>query len=215
MLPPGVELVCPDLLGHGALRDEPFRLGAALEAARSLVASAGGRRVVLVGDSLGGYIALLAAARAPEGIGAVVAGGCTWTMNGAAGELARASDLPVRALARLAGESRIERWLAAFVPRLTDRETAKAIVQSGLRLRSRSESLAELRGVDLVAEVRRIRVPIVFVNGARDWPTRAGEGALLRSAPHASVILAPRTGHGVGLLDPATFARAIASVVRS
>jgi pimeloyl-ACP methyl ester carboxylesterase len=182
----------------------------ALATVSRLVTQAGSRRVVLAGDSLGGYIALLAAARSSAPVRAIVAGGCTWSMAGIAGAIARASDVPVRLLESAAGDARLERWAAALVPRFTDAETAARIVRSGLRVRSRSESLSELAGLDLVALVRTLAVPIVFVNGALDWPTRAGERMLLRAARRAELVLGPRAGHGVGLLDPATFARALA-----
>jgi pimeloyl-ACP methyl ester carboxylesterase len=210
-LPSGLELWCPDLPGHGSRRDEPFVLARALATVAGLVERALPRRVVLAGDSLGGYVALLAAARSSGAIRAVVAGGCTWSMSGIAGAIARASGAPVRLLEEALGDVRLERWVARAVPRFTDAETADAIVRAGLRVRSRSESLAELAGLDLTAHVRTLNVPIVFVNGARDWPTRAGERALLRAAGRAELVLGPNVGHGVGLLDPAAFARALAS----
>jgi pimeloyl-ACP methyl ester carboxylesterase len=215
VLPGGVELWCPDLPGHGARRDEPFVLESALATVTALVTRAAPRRVILAGDSLGGYVALIAAARNTAGVAAVVAGGFTWSMAGIAGALARASDVPVRFLETFAGDARIERFVAASVPRFTDADTAAEIVRAGLRVRSRSESLAELAGLDLVAHVRTLRVPIVFVNGARDWPTRAGERMLLRAARDSVLVLGPHAGHGVGLLDPATFARALALAAAS
>ncbi|MBD5655925.1 MAG: hypothetical protein IAI50_12205, partial [Candidatus Eremiobacteraeota bacterium] len=159
-------------------------------------------------------VALAAAARAGDAIAGVVAGGCTWTMTGAAGALARASDLPVAALTKLVGPARMLAFAETLVPRVTDAPTARAIVAAGLRLEARGESLRELAGFDLVAIVREIRVPIAFVNGRYDWPTRAGEGGLLRAARDASLVIAPRCGHGVGILDPQTFARALDLISR-
>ncbi len=215
VLASGIELWCPDLPGHGSRGDEPFALESALVTVTGLVARARPRRVILAGDSLGGYVALLAAARSSDAVHAVVAGGCTWSMAGIAGALARASDAPVRLLETIVGDARLEQWLAASVARFTDAESAAEIVRLGLRVRSRSESLAELAGLDLVAHVRTLTVPIVFVNGARDWPTRAGERMLLRAAPRAALVLGPKAGHGVGLLDPSTFARAIETATAS
>jgi pimeloyl-ACP methyl ester carboxylesterase len=168
---------------------------------------------VLAGDSLGGYLALEAGARIPHGIGGIVAGGCTWSMTGLGGVLARASDLPARLLERVLGETRLEALGIAILRRFVGAECAQIIAAAGLRLRSRSESLDELRGVDLARLVAQIRVPIAFVNGANDWPTRAGEGALLAAAHSAERVIAPGVGHGVGLLAPGTFAVAIGSVV--
>jgi pimeloyl-ACP methyl ester carboxylesterase len=208
-LAPHLELWCPDLPGHGSRRDEPFEFEAALETVEALVASARPRRVVLAGDSLGGYLALAAGARIERGVAGIVAGGCTWSMTGFGGALARASDVPAALLAALVGEARLERLAARQLSRLTDEATAEAVAACGLRLRARGESLRELAGFDAVAVVRDVRAPIAFVNGARDWPTRAGEKALVRAALCASLTAVPHCGHGVGFFAPHAFARAI------
>jgi pimeloyl-ACP methyl ester carboxylesterase len=203
------EVLCPDLPGHGSRRSETFTLPAAIRAIASLVAHTLPRRAIVAGDSLGGYVALALAAREPEGVAGVVAGGCSWTMTGAHGTLARVSDVPVALLARAFGHERMLRASESLVRRVAAPQVAREIVTAGLRLESRSESLRELRGLDLVALVREIRVPIAFVNGRYDWPTRAGERTLLRAARDASLAISPRCGHGVGLLDAPFFARTI------
>ena len=213
VMPPGIELWCPDLPGHGGRRDEPFALASSLALVDALLAEAGPRRTVIAGDSLGGYLALAAAARADARVAGVVAGGCTWSMTGWRGALARASDGPPVFLERLVGSARLERVAATILPHLTDDATARAIVEIGLRVRARSESLDALRGMDVVALTRAIAVPIGFVNGMFDWPTRAGEGELLRANAGATVSLA-RTGHGVGFFAARAFANVIADVVR-
>jgi pimeloyl-ACP methyl ester carboxylesterase len=203
------EVWCPDLPGHGSRRSENFTLAGALEAVAALVADARPPHAIVAGDSLGGYVALASAARDPIGVAAVVAGGCTWTMTGAYGALARASDVPVALLTRAIGRDRMLRASESLVPLVADPDVAREIVGTGLRLESRSESLRELAGLDLVALVREIRVPIAFVNGRYDWPTRAGERALLHATSDASLAISPRCGHGVGLLDAPLFARTI------
>jgi pimeloyl-ACP methyl ester carboxylesterase len=206
------EVWCPDLPGHGSRRSESFTLSGALEAVASLVAQADLRRAIARGDSLGGYVALALAARDPESLAGIVAGGCTWSMTGARGALARASDVPVALLTRAIGRDRMLRACDALVPLVADPDVARAIVAAGLRVESRGESLRELAGLDPVALVREIRTPIAFVNGRYDWPTRAGERALLRAASDASLSISPRCGHGVGLLDAPFFARTIESL---
>jgi pimeloyl-ACP methyl ester carboxylesterase len=209
-LPARYELWCPDLPGHGARADEPFAFEAAIARVRATVDAAAPRRPILAGDSLGGYLALAVAARDRERcIAAVCAGGCTWTMTGAPGMLARASDLPFAALERVLGTARLERVARALLGRVTDAETAREIARAGLRLRARGESLRELRGFDLEATVRRIAVPIAIVNGAFDWPTRLGEGALARATERATITIVPNVGHGVGFFAAPAFAAAI------
>ncbi len=61
---PEMELVTPDLPGHGSRRDATFTTDAALASIDEGVRGGSpGQRVVLVGHSLGGYLAMLYAAR--------------------------------------------------------------------------------------------------------------------------------------------------------
>jgi len=209
-LPPGVELWAPDLPGHGSrATGEPFTLEAALALIAELVATATPRRPVLAGDSLGGYLALAAAARIPQGrLGGVVAGGCTWSMHGVAGALARLTDLPAALAERIVGPARANALLASAARRAADPETGRALAAAGMRAAARGESLRELRGLDLRALAARITVPVVFVNGRFDYPTRAGERGLLARAVHSRLLVADRCGHGVSLFAPGVFARA-------
>lgn len=210
-LAPDVELWTPDLPGHGARRDEPFTLAASFRTIDALAERAAPRRPILAGDSLGGYLALAAGARLGPAVAGIVAGGCTWSMHGFGGWLARASDVLPQALEHALGSKRIDALASALTRRVTDAATARAIVAGGLRSRARSESLRELAGMDLEPLVRAISAPIVFVNGRFDWPTRAGERDLLRAARDASLVIGS-SGHGVGIFDAPAFARAIETV---
>ncbi len=69
--------IAVDLPGHGERADEPFTLaGAADVVAGAIDAEAGGRAVV-VGLSLGGYVAMDVAARTPERVRGLVLAGAT------------------------------------------------------------------------------------------------------------------------------------------
>jgi len=211
-----VELWTPDLPGHGSRASgEPFELEAALAMVAELVAAAAPRRPVLAGDSLGGYLALAAAARTPQArLGGVVAGGCTWSMHGIAGALARLTDVPAAIAERIAGPARGNAFLAAAARRAADPETGRALVAAGMRSAARGESLRELRGLNVRALAASIVAPVVFVNGRFDYPTRAGERGLLALAVNSRLLVAERCGHGVSLFAPDVFARACELALR-
>ncbi len=61
-----VEVLAPDLPGHGLRADESFSLAQAVTDVERLVADAGERAVILGGHSLGGYAALCYAERYPD-----------------------------------------------------------------------------------------------------------------------------------------------------
>jgi pimeloyl-ACP methyl ester carboxylesterase len=202
----------PDLAGHGARRGEPFTYGGALADIDTWI-SACPEPPILVGDSLGGYLAIAAAARAGTRIAGVVAGGCTYPLDGAAGALSYCSDLVGDALVSLLGAVRIERWLERSFARLTARlevgADAEAIASRGFAIAMRGVTLRALIARDFIALARSIAVPTIYINGAFDYPIRFGERAFARATPGARVMIAPGVGHGAGLTRPRTFAEAV------
>jgi pimeloyl-ACP methyl ester carboxylesterase len=206
LLPPSITVIAPDLPGHGSRRDRPFTFGEALTLAADALDALAPRPTVVVGDSLGGYLALALAARTSRPLAGVVAGGCTYAIAGAGGLLARASGIAQDALVAIVGERIAERGLAAATRRIAAPAAADAVVAGGFRLAARGESLAELARYDTLADVRAVAAPIVFINGAWDWPLRSGEDTFLAAARMGSRIVVPRRGHGVGFTAPAAFA---------
>ena len=58
--------------------------------------------------------------------------------------------------------------------------------------------------LDLLAALGRIDVPLWFVNGQYDQ-LRANERLFQRIAPHAELIVVPRTSHLVSAMRPQVF----------
>src|SRR5689334_1905374 len=65
-LDPRLQVLAPDLPGHGSRRGERFTLEGAVETVRQAVEALAPAPVLLVGDSLGGYTALSSAAALPQ-----------------------------------------------------------------------------------------------------------------------------------------------------
>lgn len=209
-LPPHVRLWAPELPGHGAHANVPFTWDAAVAQILAVIDEAGEAPLVLAGDSLGGYLALAAAVRTSTPLAGIVAGGCTYALRGFGGALARASDVPVRALEALVGEARVARVFArAFASIVYDRAFAERVAARGLAIHSRTESLRELLGRDVLALVPNIAAPITFVNGAYDMPIVFGTRTYARAARRGRVAIIPCAGHAVSVLRPAEFAAEI------
>jgi pimeloyl-ACP methyl ester carboxylesterase len=60
------KMIAPDLPGHGELADTPFGFDSAIERIADVVRQHADGRAVVVGLSLGGYIAIECAARRPD-----------------------------------------------------------------------------------------------------------------------------------------------------
>lgn len=197
---PGVEVVAVDLPGHGQRRDEEFTWEGALATVRDAVAGAGDRPVVLAGHSLGGYVALGAAAgdARPDGL----------VLVGATGEPRGAGALVYRGFARLA---------LAVGPRRTGR-AASAVMRRLGAPPALADQLADGSGYDALPRVwdavmanaraellDRITCPVTFVNGQYDQ-MRLQVGAFLRHAPHARVVVVPGATHLLPLTHPEALA---------
>ncbi|MFS0854252.1 alpha/beta fold hydrolase [Microbacterium sp. 179-I 3D4 NHS] len=197
----GYAATAVDLPGHGTRRDEDFTLHEALHTIDVAVRTAAERGpVLLVGHSMGGLLSLAftGGADAPP-VAGLVAASCTSLPVGAGLAayrwIARAVDsLPDR------GRWISERMLAATIPL----ETRGDFGAGGYALDVQDIALASLSALDLAVAVERIAVPLWFVNGQYDQ-LRRHERLFCRLAPHAELIVVPRTTHLVTAMRPRVF----------
>ncbi|MFS0893951.1 alpha/beta fold hydrolase [Microbacterium sp. 179-I 3D3 NHS] len=190
-----------DLPGHGTRMDEEFTLDEALHTIDVAVrAAADAGPVLLVGHSMGGLLCLAytGGARRPP-VAGLVAAACTSLPRGgglAAYRLfARAVDsLPDRGLWLT------RRMLAATIPV----ETRSDFAAGGYALDMQDTALRSLAALDIATAVRRIDVPLWFVNGQYDQ-LRLNEPLFRRLAPRAEFVIVPRTTHLVTAMRPRIF----------
>lgn len=197
----GVTARALDLPGHGTRMAEPFTLDGALRTIDDAVREAAQRGpVLLVGHSMGGLLSLeyAGAADAPP-VAAVVAASCSALPRGPALAAYRAL---AGALDRLPGRGLwvTEQVLAATLPA----ETRGDYAAGGYALDAQATALKSLSTLDLAAAVARIEVPLWFVNGQFDQ-LRTHEALFRRLAPHAELIVVPRTTHLVTAMRPRVF----------
>ncbi len=203
ILPASVALIADDLPGHGERRDEPFDFASAVGGIIAAARSAG-PRTVLVGDSLGGYVVLAAGAQLGDAIAGVVAGSCTFAMRGLAEAVAHISLVPGMLVPPGA--------MRTLIYRICEPDVARAIETRGLAPAMRNVTMRALLGHDVLADVRAIRAPITFIVGGWDVPIVWNAARFARAAVAGQVIVEQNAPHGVGILRPAAFAGAIASM---
>ncbi|OLT17344.1 hypothetical protein BJF80_04210 [Serinicoccus sp. CUA-874] len=208
---PEIDLVTVDLPGHGARVAEPFTRESALATIGAAVAEAGGGAVgrgrppVLAGHSLGGYLAMMWAARHPDALGGLVLVGASADPRGPLTGVYRgfARALPVLGADRTAGAANaLMRLLGArgeHADALPD-GAAYAALPAAWDLVMR-EARPEL--------LRAVRCPVTIVNGQLDQ-MRIHAGRFARAAGGARVVTVPAATH----LMPSTHAEAVASTLR-
>ena len=168
-----------DLPGHGTRAGERFSLDGAVAAIDDAVRSFA-VAPLLVGLSLGGYASLAYAGRNGDRVAGVVLAGCSTETRGK----------PLRFYGRVSGA-------------LDD-----ALAFGGGTWHVVTDMLGALAGYSSLADLRRLRLPVWLVNGARD-PLRLDERRYLRAAPAARLTVVPRAGHDVNLHAPVAFNRVL------
>ncbi|WP_168217766.1 alpha/beta fold hydrolase [Occultella kanbiaonis] len=196
----GRRVVAVDLPAHGKRMDEPFTLAGARAAIDEAVAELPGPHVV-VGLSMGGYIALHWAARAERPPAAILAASCCTQPSGAALAGYRAVAGAIEALPDQG------RFLGNTMARLTlSPDAARDVNAGGVPWGVMGQALTAMNEVDTLADLATIEAPIWFVNGAWDH-FRTQERRFVAAAQYAQLCVVPGAGHLVSLDRPEAFAR--------
>ena len=191
-----------DLPGHGARRGERFTLDGAVDVVAGAVAGHGGRALV-VGLSLGGYVAIAHAARFPAQVAGLVAASCS---TRPARPVVDAWALAARGIARLpdAGAG-----LNQFLVDRTLTTTAAAdVAAGGFALDVMADVLRELRVATPLADLARVPAPVWLVNGRFDH-FRGEERRYLAACRDGRLIVLRGAKHLVSLDAPVAFGRVL------
>ena len=209
-LDPRRRVVALDLPGHGSKSDSHFTMAAAVETVRAEVQRLAPARVVLVGDSLGGYTSMATAAVLPaERVAGLAIGGCTINFDRKTWGQLRRKGWIVRAMLALLGEKRVQaKGSEKMIKAGIRRDDVDALNAAGLRMQGWVEAVNDIGHHDYLAKLRAIQAPILFINGDKDKDAVAHEAEFVAAARHATTQRFA-CEHGVSLWKPAEFAAAV------
>lgn len=200
----GYRCVSIDLPGHGALAGRPFTLDAAADVVDAAIAAEGADRAFLVGHSLGGYVAMAAAARSPDRVRGLVLAGSTAEPSG-----------PVAAVFRLFAwalgatpERRFDALNTWFFRHRYPPEIADPIVAGGYWSRGGSAAVRTLPRTRFRDRLLAYGGPILVINGDLDFVFRLGERSFIRGVPNVTRLTLHWTTHLSPLDRPGVFAAA-------
>ena len=197
----GIGANAVDLPGHGTRMSETFTLDGAFETIDAAVTDAAARGpVLLVAHSMGGLVSIEYMGREdPPPVEAFIAAGCTSIPRGAGLTM-------YRTLAR--GFDRLPRRGQPLTDMVLDRtlppETRADFAAGGYAYDAQDTALRSLSVLDLVSALKRISVPMWFVNGQWDQ-LRLNERLFTALKPEAELIVVPRTSHLVTAMRPRVF----------
>lgn len=198
----GARALAIDLPGHGDRRAKRFTWDGAIDTVTRAVDDVGGRALV-VGLSLGGYVAIAHAARHPEQVAGLVAAACS---TRPARPAVAAWDLAVRVIARLpdSGARLNQLMVDLALPAAGARDAAAG----GFALDVGQDVLRQVLAARPLEDLARIEVPVWLVNGRFDH-FRGEERRYLAACRNGRLIVVPHATHLVSLVAPERFTRVV------
>ena len=210
----GTEFHCltPDLAGHGTAGDVDFTLAVAADRVAELIRTeAHGGRAILVGLSLGGYVAMDVAARWPERVRGLV-------ISGASAEPAGRRAVAFRGLAAVfhrTPRAALERVNRAFMSRRFPPAIADPILADGFAFAGGEAALRAISGERFLPRLAAYPGTTLILNGEYDLFFRPTERAFAAAASDPRRVLIRGATHLANLDRPAAFSAAVRRFARS
>ena len=204
--------IAMDLPGHGERAADVFSLDAAVEAVADVIRNrASGGRAVVVGLSLGGYVAMALAGRYPELVSGLV-------VAGASAEPIGIRALPYRALAGAISRfmtSRPERLNARFFRWRYAASIADPIIAGGFWPTGGAAALRSLVGQRFGPRLAAYPGPTLVVNGQYDVLFRLTAPRFVAASGNVRRLRIRGAMHLSNLDRPAAFSHAVREFARS
>jgi pimeloyl-ACP methyl ester carboxylesterase len=195
-------VIAVDLPGHGTLREQPFRLEEAVRVVIESIRYQTRNQALIVGLSLGGYVAMACAHEHPQEIVGLVLSGCCIDYRGAIGLLSR---LDSSLVTMLFSEDRLSRMQAKALRSKFPDALVEPQLTAGFSWKGMSQTYRELASHDYHALLRTFPGPVLILNGENDKPNRKREAALLRATQDGQLQVVKQAGHLCNLEQPEAF----------
>jgi pimeloyl-ACP methyl ester carboxylesterase len=198
-------LIALDLPGHGSLRDKPFLLENAVEQVAQVVNHAANGRALIVGISLGGYVAIEFGACYPGRAAGLVVASASVEPRGW-------YNLPYKILSA-AMLSLPERWLSqlsrAVFLAVYGKQRAQPLIAPGFYMRGGAAGIADVMSRKFGPKLAAYSGPVLLLNGAMDLGFRMHEKRFLALAQRGQLQVIPKAFHIANIDQPERFSEAV------
>jgi len=204
-------VIAPDLAGHGALRREPFHVETCIAEIARVVDDAANGRALVVGLSLGGYMAMEFGARYPQKAAGLVIASASVEPRGW-------YNIPYRILSRTMDKvpeplaNALNRWLFLLV---YGKKRAQPLIVGGFFMRGGASGIREVMKREYVPKLAAYPGPVLLLNGARDLGFRMHEKRFLAAAKRGRLQVIPHAFHIANIDQPEAFSDAVRRFARS
>jgi pimeloyl-ACP methyl ester carboxylesterase len=198
-------VIAMDLPGHGALRSEPFHVERCVAQIAEVADEAAKGRALIVGLSLGGYVAIEFGARYPhKAAGLVVASAST--------EPRGWYNIPYRMLSEMMDKA--PEWFLSALNRgffllVYGKERAQPLIAPGFFMRGGASGIREVMNREFAPKLAEYPGPVLLLNGAMDLGFRIHEKRFLAATKRGRLEVIPRAFHIANIDKPKAFSEAI------
>ena len=190
-----------DQPGHGSRREQAFTLDVAVGNVVEAIDREAGGRAVVVGLSLGGYVAMAVAARHPEKVRGLVVAGSTRDPQGLSWLGFHLYGLFLRSVP----ERMVRAVALAWFRQRYGRAVATSITAGGHFSRGGSRAVRSIAGERFRERLRAYGGPVLVINGEFDLVFRVGAGRFVEGIPGLRNHTIPRAGHLSNVDKPEVF----------
>lgn len=190
-----------DQPGHGTLRKEPFTLEAAVANVLAAIDAEANGRAILVGLSLGGYVAMTVAGLHPARVRGLVIAGCTREPVG----LSRAGFHLYGLSLRVVPERIVGAVAKGWFRVRYGAEVAAAITAGGHFSKGGARAVRRLVGGGFKSRLLAYGGPVLALNGVADLVFTLGAKRFIAGVPRLTYRVIPGAGHLSNVDRPTAF----------